>query len=129
MKGISADRTDKGIFSRGWLRASGLACVIAIAVLSLIPGHWQARTGAPPYLEHVVAYFGTATLLGLGWRGRIGRATIAILLIVYAALMEVLQHWSPGRDPAVSDILASGMGALLGALVATVVVKFVRPHD
>jgi VanZ family protein len=35
---------------------------------------------------------------------------------VYAVILEYLQHFSPGRHPAVGDFAASALGVLCGGL-------------
>ena len=70
----------------------------------------------------MAAYLGTAMLFGLGWQGGLGRKTaIAILLIAYAGLMELLQNFSPGRHPEVEGVLTGGVGVLLGSALAFII--------
>jgi VanZ family protein len=38
---------------------------------------------------------------------------------VYAGILEYLQHFSPGRHPAIEDFAASALGALCGGLAIT----------
>ena len=97
-----------------WRRAVRLAgwfCVALLAVLSLLPAEEMVRTGIGGRIEHVLAYAGTALLLGLARRGS-GR--LAACLAAYAATLELLQHFSPGRSPALSDWMASSAGVLAG---------------
>jgi hypothetical protein len=68
---------DRVIGSR-WLRFVGVVCLVLIVVLSLIPGQWQVRTHFPGPVEHFVAYFGTAVILGMGARS----ARFPIFLVV-----------------------------------------------
>ena len=46
---------------------------------------------------------------------------------VYAALLEYVQHFSPGRHPSFLDFVASALGALCGGLA--VAVLWHRPFD
>ena len=119
----------------GWLRDHPLlvlAAVAAIAFFSLLPGGWQERTGLPPPLEHVIAYFGTAVLMGLvrpGWRRGVWHV---VFLIGLSACMEYLQNFSPGRDPRLADVMWSSTGAVLGAglvLLASHVAQKRPGHD
>ena len=48
-------------------RAVGWACVVAIVVVSLVPGDARPDTGLPGQIDHIIAYCGTAGLLGLGY--------------------------------------------------------------
>jgi len=80
------------------------------------------RTGMPGQLEHFVAYAGSASIAvaGYGWR-------VAIQIIgsfgVYAALLEYLQHFSPGRHPSIADFSASTLGASFGGLFAALLAR------
>jgi VanZ family protein len=78
----------------------------------------------PGPLEHFIAYFLTAMILGLATRRRHHPAFIIIELAVLAATMELLQHWSPGRDPEFIGFFGSSMGAFAGALCA----YWIRPR-
>jgi VanZ family protein len=42
---------------------------------------------------------------------------------VYAGLLEYLQHFSPGRHPAIEDFAASAFGAFAGGLAAALLVR------
>ena len=48
-------------------RAVGWASVVAIVVASLVPGDARPDTGLPGQIDHIIAYCGTAGLLGLGY--------------------------------------------------------------
>ena len=95
------------------LRAAAWGCVVLLAVLSLLPAEEMVRTGISGRIEHVVAYAGTAFLAGRGYRAR-GLGRIAAVLVVYAAGLELLQDFSPGRRSAIGDWLAGSGGVLLG---------------
>jgi VanZ family protein len=93
--------------------------MIAIAVLALVPGQWQWRTGLPPQLEHFVAYFGLGLVLGVAWPPtRRVILSIGLLLIAFAGVLEILQHWAPGRDARLIDALISVGGAITGLAIA-----------
>jgi hypothetical protein len=65
-----------------------------IAVLSLLPAEDMVRTGLGGHIEHAAAYAGTALLAGVGF-SRHGLGRIAAMLVVYAGVLEPLQHFSP----------------------------------
>ena len=106
-----------------WLRYAGALCLVIIAVLSLRPGHWQARTGLPGPLEHFIAYGITAAVITMGARSRRFPGTIIVTLMLFAGLLEVLQYWAPGRDPELIGFGGSSIGAATGALMALVARK------
>ncbi|WP_204165403.1 hypothetical protein [Methylobacterium sp. 17Sr1-1] len=96
---------------------AGLACLPVLVWLSWIPKDWELRTGAAGQLEHLVAYAGTAGLLGLGFpRGPAWRLALALVLL--AGILEIGQIWVPGRTAQVIDFAASAGGALLGLAAA-----------
>ncbi len=100
--------------ANAWGRAAIVLCVLAITVLSLLPGSWQERTGLPGPVEHFIAYSGTGLVLA-AVLPRSVLVLAAIALGAYSGLMELLQNFSPGRDPAVRDFIVSSAGACLGA--------------
>jgi hypothetical protein len=98
-----------------WLfRRLTWACVTALALLSLVPGDFMVRTGAPGLAEHFVAYLGTGAIAGLGYRRRVGFVQIAALLIAYAGLLEISQHWIPGRHSDLLDFATGSAGVAVG---------------
>ena len=101
------------------LRLAGWCAVFAIAVLSLVPGELRPHTEMPGYFEHFSAYFIATLLLSLGHTGRFA-IFLSPLLSAYAAILETIQLWVPGRGAAIMDWVSSSMGALTGAIVASV---------
>jgi VanZ family protein len=95
-------------------RAAGFCGIIGIIVLSLLPGTYRPHTGLPGEAEHFIAYCLTAFALALGFRPLAYRVGLAIGLSLLAGSMEVLQHFVPGRHPAATDAIVSGLGGLLG---------------
>ena len=95
-----------------------------IFVASATPGEELPKAGRFDLLfkkgGHVLGYalLGAACLRGLAWRRGpsirdVGMATLLALL--YAASDELHQGFTPGRTPAVSDVLLDGAGASAGA--------------
>jgi VanZ family protein len=97
-------------------RAMGLACSVALIVLSLLPGNERPHTGSPGQLEHIVAYFGTAVFLALGFRTISSRIVAVALLVGAAAVLEMIQRLIPGRHSQLIDWFASSLGAGVGVL-------------
>jgi VanZ family protein len=111
-----------------FMRVAGVVCIILIVVLSLIPGRWQERTPLPGPVEHIIAYAGTAAILVFAARRPrlLTYVLVVVTLSAFSALMEELQHFSPGRDPQVIGYLASSFGALLGTLFGWLVRRAAR---
>ena len=104
-----------------WLfRALTWGCVVLLAVLSLIPGDYMVRTGAPGDLEHFVAYLGTGVIASLGYARRMGYLVPAALLCAYAGVLEIDQNFAPGRHPDFIDFAFSSAGILTGLLLVWV---------
>lgn len=93
------------------------ACVVVLAVLSLLPGFAMVHTGLPGPVNHFVAYAGSAAIAVAGY-GRKHGAWLVLGLCVYAGLLEYLQQFSPGRNPGIDDFIASAAGALGGGGIA-----------
>ena len=102
-------------------------CVVLLAILSLLPAQDMVRTGFPGRVEHVVAYAGSAAIAMAGYGARRGAAQIVASFWVYAGILEYLQHFSPGRHPAIGDFMASALGALCGGLVIALIRRRLGP--
>jgi VanZ family protein len=102
------------------LRVLTWCCVILLAVLSLLPAEEMVRTGLPGRLEHFVAYGGSAAVAMAGYGASRGVVQIIGGFWLYAGILEYLQHFSPGRHPAIEDFAASALGALCGGLAIAV---------
>ena len=73
-------------------------------------GHWA--------VEHFLGYFAATLIVCLGW----GRPfVVAGLLILFAAVLEVLQSMTPDHSPA----FLSALGGAGGALTAGLLAKFI----
>ena len=92
-------------------RWAAWVCVAAIAPLSLTPAEAVVRTGLGGHVEHAVAYAGTTFLVAAAYGGR---ARIIAGMLAYAAALEFLQHFSPGRTPSLADFASSAIGIMAG---------------
>lgn len=95
-----------------------------IFVASATPGDDLPNAGPFDLLfkkgGHFLGYalLGAAYLRGLAWRRgpAIRDVGVAILMaLLYAASDELHQGFTPGRTPAVNDVLLDGVGAAFGA--------------
>ena len=94
-------------------------CVVLLAVLSLTPLEeiQSVRTDLPGQIEHIIAYAGSTAIAMAGYGLNRGAARIIGCFWLYAGVLEYLQNFSPGRNPALVDFAASAFGALCGGLV------------
>jgi VanZ family protein len=99
------------------LRRGGWAAVATIMVVSLVPGEMRPTLFANQ-LEHYAAYCVAAILLGFGYLRRKQPATIAVLLTLLAATLEIAQLWVPGRMSRIADFAAGALGAWSGTGLA-----------
>ena len=99
-------------------RNLGLGALIAIGVLSEVPGGLRPHILAVGQLEHFLAYSAAALLLALGFWNRRNVLLLCLALPIYAGVLEIAQLFVPGRDAQFIDFLASWGGACAGILSA-----------
>jgi hypothetical protein len=104
------------------VRLAAWAAVIAIGVLSLVPGELRPHLAvrghlAPGFLEHIAAYLVTGMLLSLGYSRR-SLAALLVPLSLYAVALEIAQFYVPNREPSVLDWIAGTFGAFIGIHIA-----------
>ena len=102
------------------LRCASIGCIIALAPLAWLPSSIIKRTMLGGHAEHFIAYLGTSILMGLAFQ-KSPRLTVQwVLLIMYAAVLEVGQLYSPGRHASIQDFAFSAAGVLVGGLFLSV---------
>ena len=113
-----AAQTSNSQFGRRLCAIAAFA-ILVIASLLLPPqlevmrsGHWA--------VEHFLAYFAAVPIICLAWPRPL---LVAAALIPSAVLLEVLQCLSPAHDPNVFAALSSIGGVLVGALLATLLLR------
>jgi VanZ family protein len=74
------------------------------------------RTGFPGQLEHFAAYAGSGAVAMAGYGLNRGGVRVVGCFWLFAGILEYLQHFSPGRHPALADFAASAAGALCGGV-------------
>ncbi len=104
----------------GAARPLAWASLLAIALLSLVPGNLRPHSFLPGQAEHFLAYAGAGFLLAIGYRSTKERCLGWLGVAGAGVAFELLQHLSPGRTPRVIDAVASigglSVGIALGAL-------------
>lgn len=89
---------------------------IAILVLSLVPVSTSLPSTGWDKTNHLLAY---AALGFLGHRAYPGHKVVVLAaLLTYGGFIEVLQSFTPDRFAEWGDLLADGIGLLLGELLA-----------
>jgi VanZ family protein len=100
-----------------FLRTAFFGCIIALVTLAWLPEKLMARTVLGGHAEHFIAYLGTTILMGLTFRKSPRLAAQCVLLIMYAAILEAGQLYSPGRHASFQDLAFSSAGVVIGGLV------------
>ena len=101
--------------------------VLAVIVLSMVPGSMRPHVLQNDYAEHFLAYFICGSLFAIGYQRPVQLLLNAVLLATCAASLEVIQLWIPGRTASVSGFEISAIGAWIG-LMAVVFVRRARAH-
>ena len=89
------------------------ACyALLIAYLSLAPAPDVPSVGSDK-LSHLLAYAGFAVLASGLFLSRNRYLLVCFAIILFSGLMEVAQHFVPGRDMSALDLLANILGVLI----------------
>jgi VanZ family protein len=93
-------------------------CLLAIVLLSLLPGHIRPHTGAPGEFEHFIAYFGAGLFISIRYQLLRLRLIFWAVTAILSFILEILQQFVPGRGSGLYDALASSSGLTVGILLA-----------
>ena len=115
-------------FEQG-LRIAAWCCIGVVGIVSLLPAAEVApvRTSLGGHPEHLMTYAATSMLTALAYLDH-SRVKIGTCLVLYAAVLEFLQRYSPGRLPSFGDVAFSAAGILLG-IVALHLLQHVRTRQ
>ena len=116
MKVAIPSRLDEGkrAILKSAIRVVGWLAVLAIVVLSVVPGTLRPDVLGEKHMEHLVAYLGTSILLAAGYPRRFQLILIGVLLASGSGVLEIVQLWIPGRSSSPVDFAASSLGAWVG---------------
>ena len=103
-----------------WIRLCGVVALalVVFASLMLPPQLKRLRTGHWA-VEHFLGYFAATLIVCLGWDRPF---VVAGLLILFAAVLEVLQSMTPDHSPAFLSALSGAGGALTAGLLAKFII-------
>ena len=76
----------------------------------------MARTALGGQVEHLIAYLGTTIVMGMAYPTHPRLAAHSVLLIGYAAILEVGQLGASGRHASFDDFAFSAAGVAIGGL-------------
>ncbi len=92
----------------------------AIVVLSVVPLGLRPHVMTDKHHEHFFAYLASGCCYALGYQRPPHMLATGVMLTVVSAVLEVIQHWIPGRTPGLGDWLASSLGAWCGIALVCV---------
>jgi len=100
------------------VRIAFVGCIVALAILSWLPaGDMTRTTMLDAHAEHVIAYLGTTIVVGFAFQKRPRPDIQCLLLVLYAAVLEVGQVYAPGRHASIGDFMFSAAGVVIGGLL------------
>jgi VanZ family protein len=102
-------------------RRGAWLAVLAVIVLSVLPGKMRPHILGNDYYEHFIAYFTVGSLLAIGYLRPVQLLSSGVLLALCAGLLEFVQLWIPGRTASVDGFATSTIGTWTGLLVIVVV--------
>jgi len=96
-------------------RIAAWCCIQAIGILSLLPAVEVApmRTSLGGHVEHLLTYTAAGFITAVAYLDQ-SRLKIAAWLVLYAAVLEFLQRYAPGRLSRLEDLAFSTAGIVLG---------------
>jgi len=106
-----------------WYRIAAICCAVVIGVFSLVPDEKPPTnsTGSiTEQLDHMFAYGILMSFCLLGFGQRFPPAVIALGLLAYGGILELLQYEIPSRDPEYLDVVANSLGIFAGWVLATI---------
>jgi VanZ family protein len=98
-------------------RITAWLLALAILVLSVVPARWRPETGIPHDIEHFGIFVATGFAFGLGYARRY--AILAIVMLIFAAAIESLQLFVPGRHALLTDFFLNTLALFYGVAAAT----------
>ena len=105
-----------------FLRITLVIIIIGICYLSITPT--ETLTIGNDKISHFIAYSTLMFNVGLlTYLNRPGFIRGIILSILFGALIEIIQHFVPGRVMSFLDIVANSTGVLLGVLLTMLLYK------
>jgi VanZ family protein len=102
-----------------WFFAATVLALAGVLYGSLVPGHLRPRSGLDGHIEHILAYLVLGLVLMAFVESYAMLTVMLVLLLILAAVMELLQKWIPGRSCRLTHFLAScaggGAAVIIGA--------------
>ena len=96
-------------------RVAAWTLAIAIALLSLVPPALRPVTDTPHNFEHFAIFFATGLAFGFGYSRR--PFMVAVTLLLFAGIIEIVQVFVPDRHARLSDFIVDALAVCAGAVL------------
>jgi VanZ family protein len=100
-------------------RIAAWSLATLIVALSVVPPGLRPETPAPHDLEHFMIFWATGAMFRLGYSLQSG--LLAILFVIFAGCVEIIQLFAPGRHARLSDFLVDALAMFIGLISASLV--------
>lgn len=98
-------------------RVTAWTLALLILLLSVVPARLRPETDIPHDLEHFVTFFVTGVAFACGYGQKV--VEVAIALIAFSGLIEIVQIYVPGRHARLSDFIVDAAALCIGVAVAS----------
>lgn len=100
--------------------------ILCIAILSLLPAEEAIALNIWDKAQHYVAYGLFMLLVFPAAKTHAARLKLAVGVIGFSVLIELAQHFSPGRDTSAEDAIANSLGVVSGYLLGWLLLTLYR---
>jgi VanZ family protein len=101
------------------VRIAAWSLAALIVILSVVPPGLRPDTSAPHDLEHFIVFWTVGALFRLGYS--LQSNLLAMLFVIFAGFVEILQLLAPGRHARLSDFLVDALAMCIGLLLVSFV--------
>jgi len=91
-----------------------------IVVLSLVPATLRPETSLPHSVEHFAIFWATGVAFAVGYSLT---PLLAVLLVGFSGVVEVLQLFMPGRHARLSDFIVDALASLIGLITISLIAQ------
>jgi len=105
------------------VRVGFVLSIIVVCVFLLLPGDALPKLRLWDKVCHLIAFMEIAVLGLLGFRGRRAALFVTVGTIALSGVLELAQHFVPGRSTDLLDFLVNSLGVLLGYGLARLLVR------
>jgi VanZ family protein len=106
-------------------RVTAWALAVAVALLSVVPANFRPVTDMPHDFEHFAIFLATGVAFGFGYSRR--PFAVAVMLVLFAAAVEIAQIFAPDRHARLSDFVVDALAVCAGATLGAALGRVVAP--